>query len=88
MLVKTLDVRDGPFLLQGQSIGQALRVFEVVPYSTLPVTDDQRYYKGVINIRDILLNVVEADRNASIDPLVSALKPLAETDHVEQRIAP
>ena len=88
MLVKTLDVRDGPFLLQGQSIGQALRVFEVVPYSTLPVTDDQRYYKGVVNVRDILLNGVEADRNTSIDPLVSALKPLAETDHVEQRIAP
>ena len=88
MLIKTLDIRDGPFLMLGQTVAQALQVFEAVPYSTLPVADAQRYYKGVVNIRDLLLACAGNSLQVGIADFVRELRPMGENDHVEQRLAP
>lgn len=88
MLIKSLDIRDGPFLVLGQTVEQALQVFEAIPYSTLPVADVRRNYCGVVYIRDFLLAGDAFSRQSDIAPFVRELHPLDENAHVGQRLAP
>ena len=86
MLIKTLDLRDGPFLVLGQTVGQAAAAFEAVPYSTLPVTDANRQYQGVLSVRDLLISREQVCDQGKIDPLVRELRPLHENDGLLQRM--
>ena len=88
VLAKSLDILNGPFLLSHQSLSDALRVFETVPYSTLPITDSKRIYLGVISLRDLLLERNGHPTTTDITKHIKPLKPLHESDHVEQGITP
>lgn len=88
MLIKTLDIRDGPFLVLGQTVEQALKVFEAVPYSTLPVADARKHYQGIVSLRDLLFSGTGISSQSDITAFTKELRPLDENDHIDQRLAP
>ena len=84
MRVEALDILDGPFILPSQTPDEALRVFEAVPFSTLPVAGEDRCYLGVLHIRDLALRAKNQKNDENVVKFISQLRPLKAGDIVDR----
>ena len=78
------DLIREPFLHSKQSVEAALEIFRKAPYTSMPVTDQDGLYLGMLCIRSLVYCAVELRASGNICSAMTPLNPLQLTVRIEQ----
>lgn len=80
MLFGEFEIVKEPFLYGDDTVDTAISIFRKTPYSTLPVTDRQGKYLGLLTIKDI----IAVDEKSKTQQILSRCNYIAPLKNIEE----
>jgi len=82
MQVKEALILKEPFLYVNESVKTALHTFSTVPFSSLPVINNDGKYMGIVTLHDILIQLNKLTYKSSLSQIYRPFPPAKESDNM------